>query len=158
MISLFIFLKGIKSLPQNQILLLHISLQLESRVSSEEEQLFNFNNLFLDKGCGHKLTHTNKNEISINLFPVCYRSLFIILFCSRLVKSRTPQRFVLCHCLKNLTMGNPVNHSEHLFCAGWSCFLFFLRLNYLVWLIIWLLITAWSVDLPVTCRKLDFQT
>ena len=33
--------------------------------------LFNFNNLFLDKGCGHKLTHTNKKEISINPFPVC---------------------------------------------------------------------------------------
>ena len=46
--------------------------------------VFNFNNLFLDKGCGHKLTHTNKNEISINLFPVCYQSLSIILFCSRL--------------------------------------------------------------------------
>ena len=89
-------------------------------------QIFNFNNnLFLDKDCGHKLTHTNKNEISINLFPVCYQSLSIILFCSRLVKSHTPQRFVLRHCLKNLTMGNPVYHSEHLFCAGWSCFLFF---------------------------------
>ena len=55
---------------------------------------YNFNNFFLDKGCGHKLTHTNKNEISINLFPVCYQSLSIILFCSRLVKSHTPQRFV----------------------------------------------------------------
>ena len=76
------------------------------------QNFFNFNNLFLDKGCGHKLTHTNKNEISINLFPVCYQSLSIILFCSRLIKSRTPQRFVLCHCLKNLTMGNPVYHSE----------------------------------------------
>ena len=40
---------------------------------------------FLDKGCGHKLTHTNKNEISINLFPVCYQSLSIILFCLRSV-------------------------------------------------------------------------
>ena len=79
---------------------------------------FNFNNLFLDKGCGHRLTLTKKNEISINLFQVCYQSLSIILFCSRLVKSHTPQRFVLRHCLKNLTMGNPVNHSEHLFCAG----------------------------------------
>ena len=70
---------------------------------------FNFNNsLFLDNDCGHKLTHTNKNEISINLFPVCYQSLSIIFFCSRLVKSHTPQRFVLRHCLKNLTMGNPV--------------------------------------------------
>ena len=57
----------------------------------------------------------NKNEISINLFPVCYQSLSIILLCSRLVKSHTPQRFVLHHCLKNLTMGNPVYHSEHLF-------------------------------------------
>ena len=62
---------------------------------------FNFNNsLFLDKDCGHKLTHTNKNEISINLFPVCYQSLSIIFFCSRLVKSHTPQRFALRHCLK----------------------------------------------------------
>ena len=78
-----------------------------------ETNFFNFNNLFLDKGCEHKLMHTNKNEISINLFPVCYQSLSIILFCSRLIKS-----FVLRHCLKNLTMGNPVNHSEHLFYAG----------------------------------------
>ena len=46
---------------------------------------YNFNNFFLDKGCGHKLTHTNKNEISINLFPVCYQSLPIILFCLRSV-------------------------------------------------------------------------
>ena len=60
----------------------------------------------------------NKNEISINLFPVCYQSLSIILFCSRLIKSQVPQRFVLRHFLKNLTMGNPVNHSEHLFNAG----------------------------------------
>ena len=50
----------------------------------------------------------NKNKISINLFPVCYQSLSIILFCSRLIKSHKPQRFVLRHCLKNLTMGNPV--------------------------------------------------
>ena len=70
--------------------------------------VFNFNNLFLDNGCGHKLTHSNKNEISINLFLVCYQSLSIILFCSRLVKSHTPQRFVLRHCLKNLTMGKRV--------------------------------------------------
>ena len=32
----------------------------------------------------------NKNEISINLFPVCYQSPSIILFCSRIVKSHTP--------------------------------------------------------------------
>ena len=72
----------------------------------------------MDKGCGHKLSHANKNEISINPFPVCYQSLSIILFCSRSVESHTPQRFVLRHCLKNLTMGNPINHSEHLFYAG----------------------------------------
>ena len=49
---------------------------------------FNFNNLFLDKGVwAQALTHTNKNEISINLFPVCYQSLSIILFCSRSVKN-----------------------------------------------------------------------
>ena len=54
----------------------------------------NFNNLFLDKGCGHKLTHTNKNEITINLYPVCYQSLSIILFFSRSVKSHSTQRFV----------------------------------------------------------------
>ena len=79
---------------------------------------FNFNDLFLDKGCGHKLTHTNKNEISINLFAVCYQSLSIILFCSRSVKSHITQRFVLRRCLKNLIIGNPINHSEHLFYAG----------------------------------------
>ena len=83
--------------------------------------IFNFNNLFLNKGCGHKLTHTNNNETSISLFPVCYQSLSIILFCSRSVKSHIPQRFVLRHCFKNLTMGYPLNHSEHLFYAGWVC-------------------------------------
>ena len=42
----------------------------------------------MDKGCSrHKLTHTNKNEISINLFPVCYQRLSIILFSSRSVES-----------------------------------------------------------------------
>ena len=55
-----------------------------SRSKNQFKYIFNFNNLFLDKGSGHKLTHTNKNEISINLFPVCYQSLSIILFCSRL--------------------------------------------------------------------------
>ena len=96
---------------------------------------FNFNNLFLDKGCGHKLTHTNKNEISINLFPVLYY--FVLLKISW--KSIHPN--VLC-CAIVLTMGNPINHSEHLFYAGWSWFLFFLRLNYLIWLMIWFLLIA----------------
>ena len=120
------------------------------------QKFYNFNNLFLDKGCGYKLMYTNKNEISINLFPVCYQILSIILFCSRLIKSHTPQCFVLSHCLKNLTIGNPVNHSEHLFYAGWSCCLFFL--SYLVWLIIWLLLIAWSIDLPMTCRKICIKS
>ena len=60
----------------------------------------------MDKGCGHKLMH---------LFPVCYQSLSFILFSSRSVECHVPQRFVLRRCLKNLTMGNPINHSEHFF-------------------------------------------
>jgi len=52
-----------------------------------------------------------------NVGPIGSAVLAIILFCLRLVKSHTPQRFVLRHCLKNLAMGNPVNHSEHLFYA-----------------------------------------
>ncbi len=44
-----------------------------------ETNFFNFNNLFLDKGCGHKLTHTNKNEISINFQFVIK---VFLLFCS----------------------------------------------------------------------------
>ena len=57
-------------------------------------------------------------DISTNLFPVYYQGLSIILFCSRPIKSHVPQRFVLRRCLKNLTMGNPIKHSEHLFYAG----------------------------------------
>ena len=118
------------------------------------QKVFNFNNLFLDKGCGHKLTHTNKNEISIYLFPVCYQSLSIILFCSRSVKSHILQHLCCAIVLKTW----PKNHSEHLFYVGWSCFLFFLRLNYLVWLMIWFLLIACSLDLPMICRKLEFHT
>ena len=43
------------------------------------KDIFNFKNLFLDKGCGHKLTHTNKNEISINFQFVIK---VFLLFCS----------------------------------------------------------------------------
>ena len=96
----------IELLKSNHLLPSHwsktISWNTQAQYLPASHVFFNFNNnLFLDKDCGHKLTHTNKNEISINLFPVCYESLSIILFCSRLVKSHTPQRFVLRHCLKN---------------------------------------------------------
>ena len=59
------------------------------------KDIFNFKNLFLDKGCGHKLTHTNKNEISINLFPVCYIKVFL-LFCSAQDQLKVIHPNVLC--------------------------------------------------------------
>ena len=77
-----------------------VTLKSKNKKYYEIITIFNFNNLFWIRVVGTSSRIQNKNEISINLFPVCYQSLSIILFCSRLIKSRTPQRFVLRHCLK----------------------------------------------------------
>ena len=78
---------------------------------------FNFNNLFLLRGV-HKLTHTNKTIYQQIYFQFIIKVFLLFCFAQDRLKVMKSQRFVLRRCLKNLTMGNPIKHSEHLFYAG----------------------------------------
>ena len=83
-------------------------------MSNYDIHIFNFDNLFWIRGEGTSIRIQIKRYINKSVSSL----LSITLFCSRSVKSHVPQRYVLCRCLKNLTMDNPINHSEHLFYAG----------------------------------------
>ena len=63
-------------------------------------------------------THTNKTIYQQIYFQFIIKVFLLFCFAQDRLKVMKSQRFVLRRCLKNLTMGNPIKHSEHLFYAG----------------------------------------